>query len=391
MIQILFIHGKNELKLYRTQEYHAEDFKYLVEGDSGRGVEEPPFRDEDSARVVHEAAHAEFVEHDWFSLVFQEGGRSCITALSEDIQYALTLVANSRKEIYTSYEWRGDDMWEVLADLSVDILLYLNVYELDITWPVIDLPESVYDRVQIVNHDYRGVRSRGILAADRGRGDQLSEDGELQISNYFVQYCFDWRKNIGLLIRKAEDLLYRNGEWYKRPPVISTLEEFAATLEPDFASAFYDHYKPETGNRKKQYKVSRHLKDLQIHNCLYQVPTETVEKYPMYLVMTKNRETGACTVSMECGVKYPSISDAMTERFVMPEDSRGSCVTLTVVIDTEVFSRREDSFRKAVWAFKYYDNTMELYDNLAVFEQFVSFIKQPFEDGLITVMDWEEE
>lgn len=66
-------------------------------------------------------------------------------------------------------------------------------------------------------------------------------------------------------------------------------------------------------------------------------------------------------------------------------------MTLTVVIDTEVFSRREDSFRKAVWAFKYYKNTMELYDNLAVFEQFVSFIKQPFEDGLITVMDWKEE
>lgn len=389
MIRILFIHSKDERKAYKVHEYRDEDFGYLVEGEPGRGVEGPPFRDEDSARVINEAAHAEFVDHDWFSIVSKEGRRSCVTALREDIRYALTLVANSRKKIYTSYEWRGDDMWEVLADLSVDILLYLEVSGFDVTYPVIDLPEAVYHKVEIVNHDFKGVRTSGILAAGCEEGDKLLDSGELQISNYFLQYCFDWRKNIDRLISKAEELLYKSGDWYRHAPVISTVEEFAATLEPDFASAFYDHYKPETGRRRK-YKVSRQFNHLQIHNYLYQVPTETVEKYPMYLVMTKDTESGKCTVRMECGVRYPSFSDAMTESFVMPKDSRGTCVTLTVVIDTMVFSRCEDSFRKAVWAFRYYDNTVELYDNHGVFEQFVGFIKQPFEDGLVTVADGED-
>lgn len=47
-------------------------------------------------------------------------------------------------------------MWEVLADLSVDILLYLEVSGFDVTYPVIDLPEAVYHKVEIVNHDFKG-------------------------------------------------------------------------------------------------------------------------------------------------------------------------------------------------------------------------------------------
>lgn len=81
MIRILFIHSKDERKAYKVHEYRDEDFGYLVEGEPGRGVEGPPFRDEDSARVIHEAAHAEFVDHDWFSIV--SGGQEILCHSSE--------------------------------------------------------------------------------------------------------------------------------------------------------------------------------------------------------------------------------------------------------------------------------------------------------------------
>lgn len=389
MIRILFIHNKDELKAYKTHKYYPKDFKYLVEGEPCKAVKEPPFRDEDSLKVLHEAARAEFVSNDWFSIVFEGNGRSCITAVQDHVQYILAVVANSRKKIYTSYECLGDDAWKILADLSVDALLYFNVGEFDVTYPSFEIPESVFGKVVIENHDFNGVRSCGTLADECEEGDRLLEDGELQVSNYFIEYCFDWSENIDLLLKKAEDWLYKSGDWYKHEPMISGVEEFAETLDPEFASAFYEHYTPKGGNKKRHYKVKKYLKNLQIHNYLYQIPTETTEKYPMYLVMTKDTETGACTIKMECGGKYPSFSDAVTESFVMPSDQGGTSVTLTVVIDSEVFLRREDSFKKAVWAFKYYDNIMELYDNFAVYEQLVNFLKQPYEKGLVTVVDWE--
>ncbi len=388
MIRIKFIQDEEEKKQYPLHLYSCLDFKWLVEGSPCEEVEEPPFRDADSLKVLREVADAEFVKGDWFGIDFRYEGRSCITAVKECVQHALVAVANSRKGIYTSLEWYPEKGWEVLADLSMDILLYLEVWKISPIYPLLDIPDSVYGKILIENHRYENRRVDGMLIRDMG-GDKLSEAGGVLISNYFDQYCFDWREHLDLLIQKAEQVLKKKGDWYRHKPVISDVSDFASALKPDFAKGFYECLMicpPEASASRNCRIVRSSLKDLQIHNYLYGIPTESVERYPMYLVMTKDTETGACTVSMKGGVKYPTFSEAMTEDFVMPEGGGGTCVTLTVVIDAGMFYHRENSFENAVWAFKYYDNIMELYDNIRIYDEFVRFIKQPFEDGLVTVM-----
>lgn len=56
---------------------------------------------------------------------------------------------------------------------------------------------------------------------------------------------------------------------------------------------------------------------------------------------------------------------------------------MTVVIDSELFWHGAKEFEHALWAFKLYDNTAELYDRPVIYREFLDFIKQPFEDGLV--------
>lgn len=69
----------------------------------------PPFRDPESLLFIHEIDRGRLVKGDWYSYV-SPFGRTCMSSLSGGTQYALTLIYNSRRNIYTTYELYEEDI-----------------------------------------------------------------------------------------------------------------------------------------------------------------------------------------------------------------------------------------------------------------------------------------
>lgn len=142
MIRVKFYNFKKctDLGKKRIRIYDKEDFFRIVRGGIGDGEEKKPFRDEDSLRFIREIDHAEFVDgDDWYSIE-TPFGRTNVTALCGGTRYALTLLDNSRRGIYTDISRFGEyggDIWGRLADVSIDILVAYDTAKINYHFPML--------------------------------------------------------------------------------------------------------------------------------------------------------------------------------------------------------------------------------------------------------------
>lgn len=83
---------------------------------------EPPFRDPESLLFIQEVDDGHLVNGDWYSYV-SSFGKTCMSSLCGDTQYALALIYDSRKGAYTSFVPYGKDIWQRLQGLDMDILV----------------------------------------------------------------------------------------------------------------------------------------------------------------------------------------------------------------------------------------------------------------------------
>lgn len=100
--------------------YSEENFYRLLNGCAVVKDKSPPFRDEESVQLIRKIDHAEFVEGDWYSII-TPFGRTCLSALCSSTKYALVLLNNSRKNMYTQIRLVGKNVWNVLNELSIPI------------------------------------------------------------------------------------------------------------------------------------------------------------------------------------------------------------------------------------------------------------------------------
>lgn len=75
----------------------------------------------------------------------------------------------------------------------------------------------------------------------------------------------------------------------------------------------------------------------------------------------------------------------------LPDNEREEFEKLVVVFDMELFDDAEKVFETTLWAFKSYDNIVELYDGLHIVKEFVDFVKPSYEAGLLTVAEEEDD
>lgn len=398
MIRIKFIYSEDECKSYRLHEYKEEDLRILITGRDGKGFKEAPFRDTESVRLIREVANADVVEDDWFGVVSRVSGqRTCITGLERNVQYALIAIANSKAGTYTSLNYRtyedilgrvGEQnemplIWQFLADMPYDALLYVKTWEFHIWNSQFYIPESLEGKVAIENYRYKGVPSSGMLSR-KVKKDMLAEDGSLLIAGNFRRFWFEWYRDFGALIQEAERLLKYSFRWYRRIPKVSSVDEFA-TLDEEWQDDFY-----VLDEHKRRVLYPSFLEKIQVHNYLYRVPDGTYEKYPICLVLEEDISTGVVSVKRGNYGKYPEYSEIMISAARPDKDGR-NISRLIVVIDKAEFFHREAEMKNAVWAFRYYDNILELYDGDDVLVEFVKFAKAPYEDGRMLMLpeDWE--
>lgn len=386
MIRIRFVYDNQELlkmpKDSKLLPYNKEDFYHLVQGYTWEEDKKPPCRDEDSVRFIREIDRAEFVEGDWYSVV-TPFNRTDMTALCGGTKYALTVINNSRSGFYTSYVGYEKDIWGRLADLSIDVLIYICTSDLNSCYCELPFPLEIEEKIVIENYRHNGEETEAYL---RSHSDQKRGmiDGKLYIENYFPEFCFDLYRDFGMLIKKAGNLLKWEKKLLKRPPFVMSVKEFAETLEERYRE-YLCSYLDGTDSWVSNYEdVNRFLKNLVIHNYLYYVPGATITKYPICIVIRKNRHTGECTIKQECGYKHPDIACILVEDFLrLSDEELPDYEKMTVVIDSELFWRGAEELDQAIWAFKLYDNVAELYDGRMIYKVFLDFVKQPFEDGLV--------
>ena len=105
--------------------YSEDDFYNILNGKAWDNKKYPPFRDAESVKVINEIDKAKFVKNEWYAMI-TPFGKTCLSALSSGSKYALTVINNSKHGIYTTYGLVGSNVWELLAELDMDILLALD-------------------------------------------------------------------------------------------------------------------------------------------------------------------------------------------------------------------------------------------------------------------------
>lgn len=379
MIRIKFLYNVEDFAQALTDRsiciYDSSCFINLVNGSIAEENKVPPFRDEDSARFIHEIDHAEFVEDDWYSIITPYN-RTCLTALCGGTQYALTVINNSRYGIYTSYDGYGNDIWNRLADLSIDVLIYIRTDKLNVSFPALPFAFGFDETALIENYRYEGNEIEVYVDKPLTNHGVVEKDGKFYVDNCFEEFCFSWQRDFDKLLKWAEKALEH--EMYSHKPIISNYQDFIATLDSYAANAFLYDWDDED-------ETIMWLSSLQFHNYMKYVPVTAQVKYPMYLVMKKNKQTQQCVASNKCGFKYPTFSEALIIDFMrLPDEEKDAYELLVVIIDSEAFQSGADTLKNVLWAFRFYDNIIELYDDTNIYKVFIDFIKQPFEDGLVT-------
>lgn len=383
--------------------YDEKTFYRIVEGNICSKEKRKPFRDEDSLRFIHEIDRAEFVDgDDWYSIVTPYG-RTNITALCGGTRYALTLIDNSKRGLYTDisrFGGYGEDIFSRLADCSIDILIAYDFSKVNRHYP--ELP--VRADYMIENFPYEGTEI-GVYVRQKSLEDlHLEEDGK-----YYVGYCmreleYKWYEDVGGLIVAAEKLIQEAGKRYHYPPKELSLDAFSDTLERGYSNAFremeYLHEKQcldrlelpeeiyqaelEKLQQTEDYKEYAFMSEkCRIRCYLSKVPEEPPVKYPINLLITK--EKGGKSVMQEvCSVKYPTYSETIMYNNIVKLKPRKDEV-FGLVLGTETFAEGAETMKYALWGFRNYGFTIELFDGVRVLEEFLKAVKEPYERGNLYV------
>lgn len=370
MIKVkLYDSSKDDIEERREQRiilYSREDFFHIINGNIGDAEKQRPFQDEDFLRFIREIDRAEFVGgEDWYSIVTPYG-RTNVTALCGGTQYALALIDNSRRGIYTdisNFSGYGEDIWSRLATAGTDILIAYDIQKIPGNYPEIPV---LADYV-IENYPYEGSTVEAYVRR-HSLEDLHMEDGKYYTGVYLRGMEYHWYHDIGGLIAVAEKLVEKAGKRYCYPPREFSLGDFAKTLEDRYSDAFYAEESP-LGCRLRCY--------------LSEVPREPHVKYPINILVKK--ETGGRTVMYEVSsVKYPTYSETIMYNHLVEFGKREDEV-FGIVLDTENFMERADAVRYALWGFRNFDTTIELYDGVRVLEEFIKAVKEPYESGNLYV------
>ncbi len=398
MIRVRLFYSGEELskarETYQLFYYGREDFYRLVEGNRYSSEKVPPCRDAESVRLIRQIDHAEFVEDDWYSIV-TPFGRTNITALSESTKYGLTVMERSRMGFYTSFKESCKDVWERLADLPFDVLIGFHTAEFDFSFPSLPFPAEILGKVIVENYRHDGEECEAYLYEDTSKAPAVM-DGKLYIPNHFKEFPFNLKNNMAALVREAEKKTLLLEKIYPRIPLVTSLEEFAGTVGNPFTDYMFGERLQEAVDDTGA--VRAYFKRLTMHNYMEHIPDHAPPAIqPVYLIAQKNRHTGDCIISRDScrrdSMFFGFSAMFLSDNVIEPDDKvRKDFVKLVIVTDSDRFwddRSCASDFGHILWAFKLYEDIVELYDGCRVYSEFLNIVRQPYEEGRLTVKESE--
>ena len=341
--------------------------------------EKGTFDDEASIQLLTYLHGEEAVRERWYSRV-TPGGKPCLSAISQEAKYGLTVIANSRKGIYTEIEEDFTEfevesrmegsvsvdsglplVWNAFAALDMDILLVYRKKNFSFGW---DIP--VENDFLLENYPgENGPMEVWVKEAFVEKGE--THKGLPCVHNYFYAQRYDWRKETGDLLEVLNEL-----NCGKRPLAkgMFSLQEFYTMIGEDWTCSDPDDDWEETA--RTSMKIVNHM------SCM---PDETEARRVRYLLIEKRTDGTYCLRSQN-SVKYPEYWEMLdeAETFAVPG---GEVLVLPVDVNEVVSCARD--LEKAVCAFRVSDGVVELFDKAEGLREFTALLQEALNSGKCTV------
>lgn len=393
MIRFRIVDGMEMFTNDKLRFYERRDFYWLLEGNILSDERFPPFRDAESLRLIQEIDHAELVENDWYSMITPYG-RTCMSALCGSTRYGLVVIHNSKKGYYTRLGSAGANVWKVLADLPMDILI-VTIREalFQFTFPS-DVP------CILENYPYQGKQIDLVVDPSRRMGKERFEeiDGKLYTNHFYWMFehelRYDWKKDIASIVRYCDREVKEKGNRYLFPrKICQSLSELEQEIGEDFSYAVSWEKEP---NQKLEKWYREHLT---IWNHLMLRPGRVSARRMTYLMIREGKDA-FYELSERISIgKWPSLegffydavyrntSEELKTRMTMEHpDSQGSSGAddwlggYLLAVDVDEVFRCISNLEKARWGIHWYWDdkggiTVEIYDSVECLKEFADRLR----------------
>ena len=396
--------GDRKIRIYDERVF--EDLLNWQYDEDGNSI--MPFRDEFSKKFLKNTWNLEFVsDDDWYSIQSPEEGRFCLSGLSREMKYALTLLHFSRENRVLSYEFCDEKIWKVLSEMPFDILVAVDTTELK-SWNDVSLGIDYIienfpfngEYIQVQANYYRIQGKQEVPITDTEHlyiEDGIYYANTFEISTYLTHY--DWKKHVETIIKYA-------GRYVKdeHPIVNKTLvcnvKEYAKLLglkenyfldcseygrelysykrmlqEGDITQEEFNEVLPDIKRKyATSYKNYLWLKgELKICSHLYKLPTNrTFRKLPMMIV--DKFPDGSYKIWGKLTVKYPKFEEILYN--VITDLYTEECERYIIVVDVEeVFDCAED-IQYTNCGFKIAKNCIEIFDKNDTLKMFIDIAQE---------------
>ncbi|HIR13420.1 MAG TPA: hypothetical protein IAB31_05805 [Candidatus Choladousia intestinavium] len=318
--------------------YQEKDFLRLLGGSILEGWKQPPFRDPESQLFIREIDEGRFVEGDWYSYI-SPFGRTCMSSLCGGTKYALTVIKNSRAGRYTVLAGYGDDIWQRLGRLDMDILVWFDIYKDNGGVPCIPdaLRGCILENVTIRGRIYPEARCvpealKNSENVWQGEAVRMDASGTVYCGRYLDDYVWKWEEHLEEIFQ-----IFRK-------------EAEGRELSPEVEGPLPQEIVWERPDRK-------------VRCCAGDLAYEGIYKYPQVFYIKRFRDE-SYTAETFCPVKYPNFQEAMEQ--TADEFWKGDCeAAFSVFIDTGGFFQPEDFRAEKLWYFQDDGSTLSVYSGKA--------------------------
>ena len=376
---------------------------------------EMPFRDAESIKLLKESYGITFADdNDWFSVIC-DGERMPIMLLNESIKFALTAIHYSRTGVYTWYTSCNKEMWKILSDMSMDILVAVRMK--DIYWESslslgVDYIIQEYPafgkriEVNVVQKMNKGEGFYTKVAEDRDNTEDdlyLGQDGKYYLNDTIADFAlryqwfwdikgvsevlsgegYLWRKYRPYAVDVTQEYSYVDfwnkfctKEWRECDEYLDSLEHLKVMHKTGFLTERDYTEKLEELNNSEAYKEHLHLvNDVKVISHMVREPKDIIARRAIRMCVDKNKD-GTYSAYNEWTYKYPELNDILDEL-----DYKKDIEQFRLIIDmNEVLSERHD-MQYAVYGFKVSLNTIEVFDKYEAMLMFGEILKEAYDSG----------
>lgn len=372
----------------------------------------PPFRDQESQRLLKESYGVTFVsDDDWYSVIV-EGRRMAISCLYEGIKFGLLAIHCSRQGEYTIYQEVSDEIWKVLEKMPFDILLAVHIRKIGIfsSFPpecrVINFPyKNQKIEVDVIKKfDYPDNFYEVLKDDDAGMCQGKDKKyymcrGDVK---YYLQYY--WKKDIKGIIQYIKKnnknrvylgRIHQIFDVFELGEILSKDENSIMLLDYLFKKNLYNRLYQEGKmdeqklqkailklQESKEYEEYLYFRDtFKVINHLETVPPSPLFRKLPILMVDKNKD-GTYYIHGTLTYKYPEFHELLCKMILMRNPDRDR-YALVVDENELLFSARD--MKDTMCGFKIMADSLEIFGKREGLQIFGEVLKEAWESENCTV------